>query len=59
MSIILAIFYLFTGFAKYLGGSKISCGAHKLTRTPQIKKKKKKKKDGVGYCIKPDPFIKK
>jgi hypothetical protein len=33
--------YLSTGLAGYLVGPEISCGARKLARTPQVKKKKK------------------
>jgi hypothetical protein len=33
--------YLSTGLAGYLVGPGISCGARKLARTPQVKKKKK------------------
>jgi hypothetical protein len=42
MSVILVVFYLFIGLGGCLMGPGISCGAHKLARTPWVKKKKKK-----------------
>ena len=42
ISVILAVFYLSTGFVGCLIGPGISCGARKLTWTPRVTKKKKK-----------------
>ena len=40
MSVTPVVFYLSIGFAGCSVGLEISCGARKLTRTPQVKKKK-------------------
>jgi len=43
--IIFVMFYLFIELTRYLVGLKISCGACKLIRTFQIKKKRKRKRN--------------
>jgi len=43
MSVTPAVSYLSTGFAGYLVGSGISCGARKLAQTPRVIKKKNKR----------------